>query len=79
MMGVQYSDYAADNEEVKFRPMLAALAQPRLQTMAFGGLVSLFTMIPVINLLVMPAAVIGGSYLWVERRKALYAGHRPVR
>ncbi|MCL6270685.1 sulfate transporter CysZ [Sansalvadorimonas sp. 2012CJ34-2] len=68
MMGVQYCDYGADNELVNFKVMLNRLANPRMQTVAFGGIVSLFTMIPLINLIVMPAAVIGGTELWVRRR-----------
>ena len=68
MMGIQYCDYAADNELVNFKDMKAKLAQPRMQTMLFGGMVSLFTMIPIVNLVIMPAAVIGGAHLWVERR-----------
>ncbi len=72
MMGIQYCDYAADNEQVNFRAMKDHLARPRLQTMAFGGSVALFTMIPFINLIIMPAAVIGGAYLWVDRRKNPY-------
>ena len=71
MMGIQYCDYAADNELVSFKEMKEKLAQPRTQTMLFGGLVSLFTMVPLINLIIMPAAVIGGTHLWVERRKNL--------
>ncbi len=68
MMGIQYCDYCADNEQVNFRDMKAMLAQPRMQTIAFGGMVSLFTVIPLVNLIVMPAAVIGGTELWIQRR-----------
>ncbi|WP_281647087.1 sulfate transporter CysZ [Parendozoicomonas sp. Alg238-R29] len=68
MMGIQYCDYAADNELVSFKDMKTKLAAPRMQTMLFGGMVSLCSMIPLLNLVVMPAAVIGGSHLWVNRR-----------
>ncbi len=68
MLGIQYCDYAADNEMVNFREMKDRLAQPYAPTIAFGGLVSALTLVPVVNLIIMPAAVIGGTYLWVERR-----------
>ncbi|MTI14762.1 sulfate transporter CysZ [Sansalvadorimonas verongulae] len=68
MMGIQYCDYAADNELVNFKDMKVKLASPRLQTMMFGGAVSFCSLVPLLNLVVMPAAVIGGSYLWVNRR-----------
>ncbi|CAM3565522.1 sulfate transporter CysZ [Parendozoicomonas haliclonae] len=68
MLGLQYSDYAADNELYNFQETKARLATPRLQTMMFGGLTSVLTLIPIVNLVLMPAAVIGGTYLWVERR-----------
>ena len=71
MMAIQYCDYAADNELVSFGDMKTQLAQPRLQTVLFGGVVSLCSIIPLLNLVVMPAAVIGGSYLWVNRRHSL--------
>ena len=68
MLGIQYCDYAADNELVNFRDMKTHLARPWSQTAMFGGLVSLLTLVPLVNLVIMPAAVIGGTHLWVERR-----------
>ena len=68
MLSIQYCDYAADNELVSFKEMKTQLAQPYSQSVAFGAMVALLTLIPFINLILMPAAVIGGTHLWVERR-----------
>lgn len=65
---IQYCDYAADNEGVSFGDMKRQLASPLWPSWLFGVSVSLSTLIPFAGLLVMPAAVIGGTHLWVERR-----------
>jgi len=65
---LQYCDYAADNEGVSFRETRRLLASPRWPTWLFGASVSLCTLIPFAPLVLMPAAVIGGTHLWVERR-----------
>ncbi|OQX36456.1 MAG: sulfate transporter CysZ [Oceanospirillales bacterium LUC14_002_19_P2] len=69
MMAVQYVDYPADNQQVRFKDMLIQLKnRQRTQLLAFGGIVALFTIIPFINLIVMPAAVIGATLLWIDRQ-----------
>ncbi len=69
MMAVQYVDYPADNQQVRFKDMLTQLkSHKRTQLLAFGGIVALFTIIPFINLIVMPAAVIGATLLWIDRQ-----------
>ena len=69
MMAVQYVDYPADNQQVRFKDMLIQLkSRQRTQLLAFGGIVALFTIIPFINLIVMPAAVIGATFLWIDRQ-----------
>lgn len=66
MMAIQYCDYPMDNNRVSFRDMKDSLKQRRLTSVGFGGLVSVGMMIPLVNLLVMPAAVIGATIFWVE-------------
>ena len=69
MMAVQYVDYPADNQQVRFKEMLTQLkGSERTQLLAFGGIVALFTIIPLVNLVVMPAAVIGATHLWIDRQ-----------
>ncbi|WP_261842869.1 sulfate transporter CysZ [Aliamphritea ceti] len=66
MMAIQYCDYPMDNNKVSFTDMRVALKQKRFTSLGFGGLVSLGMMIPLVNLLIMPAAVIGATIYWVE-------------
>jgi CysZ protein len=45
------------------------LGEKRMMSLGFGGAVTIATMIPVVNFLVMPAAVAGATAMWVERWK----------
>lgn len=67
MMAIQYNDYSFDNNKVSFLTMRARLMQDRTDNFIFGALVNLVTMIPIINLFIMPAAVCGGTLQWVEK------------
>jgi CysZ protein len=66
MMAIQFCDYPMDNNRVTFGQMKQLLKQQRLSALGFGGLVSLAMLVPVLNLLIMPAAVIGATLFWVE-------------
>lgn len=66
MMSIQYIDYPMDNHKVPFDDMLKKLQSSRSSTLGFGSIVMLLTMIPIVNLLVMPAAVCGATKLWYE-------------
>jgi CysZ protein len=66
MMSLQFVDYPMDNHRLAFRDVRDACAARRLSTIGFGGTVAFFTGIPLINLIVIPAAVIGATLLWCE-------------
>lgn len=68
MMAVQYIDYPCDNNKVSWDEMLAWLREKRWQSLGFGGATYLALMIPVVNILVMPAAVAGATLFWVRER-----------
>jgi CysZ protein len=70
MMAIQYIDYPADNHKLGWNEMLAWLRQKRWQSMSFGGIVYLMLLIPVVNILMMPAAVAGATLFWVRERGA---------
>lgn len=72
MMVIQYCDYAFDNHKISFPDMKNRLGKDRLFNLPFGALVSLLTMIPIINLFIMPAAVCGATAMWVDRYRADY-------
>lgn len=67
MMAVQYKDYPFDNHKIPFDQMRNELKQRQGLSYSFGITVSIFAMIPIINLIVMPVAICGATALWVER------------
>ncbi|MDR0217795.1 MAG: sulfate transporter CysZ [Enterobacteriaceae bacterium] len=70
MLAIQYCDYPFDNHKVSFGNMRNALRQDKIDNFQFGALVSILTMIPVINLFIMPIAVCGATAMWVDRYRA---------
>ena len=66
MMAVQYIDYQADNDQVGFPDMLRWMQTRRALSLGFGAPVYVGLLIPLVNLLVMPAAVAGSTLLWVR-------------
>lgn len=70
MLAIQYCDYPFDNHKVPFQQMRQALRRHKTHNMQFGALVSLFTMIPILNLAIMPVAVCGATAMWVDRYRA---------
>ncbi|MEX2961250.1 sulfate transporter CysZ [Microbulbifer sp. TYP-18] len=66
-MAIQYVDYPLDNHQRPFQEVKSVLMRRKLTTLGFGGTVMLAKMVPVLNIFVMPAAVAGGTALWVER------------
>jgi len=71
MLSIQYCDYAFDNHKVNFGIMRSALGQEKWQQLQFGALVNIATMIPIINLVIMPVAVCGATAMWVDRYRHL--------
>ncbi len=67
MMSIQYVDYAADNDRISFSSMRRQLAAQRVLSMGFGAAVAGLTLVPLVNLVIMPAAVCGATMLWCER------------
>lgn len=65
-MAVQYADFPFDNHKVPFKTMKNALAKRLTKNLTFGMLISFFTTLPIINLIIMPIAVCGATALWVD-------------
>jgi len=70
MMAVQYLDYPADNQGVSWEAMLRWLRQRRWRGLGFGGATYAALLVPGLNLLVMPAAVVGATLFWIEEHPA---------
>jgi len=66
MMAVQYADFCADNQGMAFKDLRNRLAQRRMSSLGFGLVVYLCMAIPLLNLLVIPAAVAGGTVYFVR-------------
>lgn len=66
MMSLQFVDYPMDNHRCSFRQVRERVAEQRLSSLGFGGMVAAFASIPIVNFFVVPAAVVGATILYVE-------------
>lgn len=64
MMAIQYCDYPADNRGISFPDMLKELKQQNPQSWLFGTMANIVLLIPLLNLLMIPAGVVGASLFW---------------
>jgi CysZ protein len=65
-LALQYLDYGADIDQVGFRDLRQRAAAQRWQSMGFGFSALAASAIPILNLLLLPATVIGGTLLWIR-------------
>lgn len=77
-MSIQYVDYAADNHRTEFATLRKLLRKRRYSCLGFGGIVMGCSMIPILNIITMPAAVIGGTLFWVNEVKGLQVMPVPI-
>lgn len=70
MMAIQYADYPFSNQGIAFKQLRSHLREKRLLVVGFGGAVMACTMIPIVNLFVIPAAVAGATVMYLEQFKA---------
>lgn len=78
MMAIQYCDYPFDNHKISFEDMKSDLRQDKFTAYSFGSLVAICTMIPLLNLIVMPVAVCGATAMWVEKYKIKHPQHARI-
>lgn len=62
-LAIEYSDYPLANRGLGFREQHRQLSAQRLTALGFGAGATFLTLIPVVNLAAMPAAVIGATLL----------------
>ena len=67
MLAISYVDYPMGNHSLTFPEQRRRLGEHRYLALGFGGAVMCALAIPVVNFLVIPAAVAGATCLWVER------------
>lgn len=75
-LSIQYCDYPFDNHKVPFEKMRTALRARKTLNLQFGGIVSLLTLIPVINLFIIPVAICGATAMWIDVYRAQHASWR---
>jgi len=66
MFSLEYIDYPMGNHGKFFKDAKSALQRRRGMALGFGFIVAVFSIIPVINLVIMPIAVAGATALYVE-------------
>lgn len=67
MFSLIYLDYPTENASVSLNTLRNWINANRLLSFGFGGSVLFCSTIPVVNFLVIPAAVIGATKMWVEK------------
>lgn len=72
MFAVQYIDYPFDNHKIPFVEARQHLKQKQGLSYGFGAAVLIFSMVPIVNLIVMPVAVCGATRLFVENYRLHY-------
>jgi CysZ protein len=70
MLAISYLDYPMGNHGLTFPEQRRQLGQRRYLALGFGGAAMFALAIPLVNFLVIPAAVAGATILWVERLEA---------
>lgn len=69
MMTLQYVDYPADNNNMSFAHLKRFAAERRWPSLSFGMLVYAVAMVPIVNLIAVPAAVCGATAFWVNEKQ----------
>ena len=76
MLAISYLDYPMGNHGLTFPEQRRQLGQRRYLALGFGGAAMFALAIPLVNFLVIPAAVAGATILWVERLEGAEAGRK---
>lgn len=66
MLSLEYIDYPCSNHGILFKQTRSTVGSKRMTCLGFGATAAVFTMIPVINFIAMPAAVAGATVLYLK-------------
>jgi len=66
---IQYVDYCFDNHQVSFDQMLSELSNRKPKSYGFGCSIAVIMLVPFVNLVIMPAAVVGGTVYWSKIKR----------
>jgi CysZ protein len=67
ILGMQYIDYGADCRQTSVREMRQRIMTKRWLVLGFGCVMLALTMLPLVNLVIIPIGVITGTLIWNER------------
>ncbi len=68
-LALEYTAYPLANHGLLFPEQRQILAQARLGTLSLGGLIMLGVGVPLLNILIPPAAVIGATIYFIDARR----------
>lgn len=71
MMSLQFVDYPMDNHGLPFSEVRNACSARRSTSITFGAVVAFVSGLPILNLILIPAAVAGATLLWCEELRHL--------
>ena len=66
MLSIEYLDYPLGNHGIGFKQTRQLVKTQRGKCLGFGSLVSAFTMLPIVNFIIMPVAVAGATAFFVN-------------
>ncbi len=66
---LQYCDYAYDNHKIPFASMQKDLKNNAYATFSFGAVISIALSVPLLNIIIPPAAVCAGTRYYLEMQK----------
>ncbi|MBA2710316.1 MAG: sulfate transporter CysZ [Tatlockia sp.] len=72
ILSIQYQDFVMDNNLISFDVMRIKIKERTMLSLGFGSFINLLSFIPVLNLITLPAAVIGGVLLYCEEHALLF-------
>ena len=67
ILAVEYCDYPMGNQGIRLQRQKECLRQDRWLALGFGAGVMTLTLVPGLNLVAMPSAVIGATLMWCDR------------
>lgn len=71
MMSLQFLDYPMDNHRLPFSDVREACSARRSTSITFGAVIAFVSGLPILNLILIPAAVAGATLLWCEELRHL--------
>lgn len=66
LLALEYTDYPMGNHGYTFGTIKTRMKKDRPLALGFGGAMTIFTSIPVVNILAMPIGVAGATAMWVD-------------